>query len=375
MREISRRHVICYRAAINGMAEGHGSEAVATAIDVGAQDHPPGRSADLAIRLRGGDHGGRLNAERVRVHSLRGAMHLHRADDLGPLASALHVSDGADLEKASIGPFPLELDAAGLTFGAALDQVADAMGTVMSDGVRRTKGELSGAVTPLVDSRTAPWCTGCGVHHVQDALFRYATLQAGLTIEVESPQVFRFLPPVSYRRHASDEARAALVRRYLRLAGPARPAVLGTWLALSARAATRWWRLVADEVEPVTVDGHRMWVRSADLDRLCDPPAPDRVRLRGPYDPFLMVGDRTVIAPDATVRRATWAPTGNPGVVVVDGEIAATWRQRSTRGTLTLTVAPFVPLSGTDLDSAAGDLDAIRAAFGADRLATTVTPR
>ncbi len=378
MRAIGRRAVVGHRAAIHGMTAGHGGDALAAAVDVGVQDHPPGRSADLAIRLRGGapgDRGGHPTSELVRLHSVRAAMHVHRADDVGLLASALRVDDGADLERSSIGPFPLELRAAGLTFGAALDQVAEAMVTVMSDGVARTKGELSGAVTPLVDGRTAPWCEGCGVHHVHDALFRYATLQAGLTIDVRSPRMFRFQPPVSYRRRAPTDARAEVVRRFLRLAGPARPAVLAAWLALSPQAAATWWDLVADELEPVAVDGRRMWALAAELDRLADPPAPDRIRVRGPYDPFLMIGDRSLIAPDPTIRRATWAPAGNPGVVVADGEIAATWRHRTARGTLAIAIAPFGSLAGADLASAAADLDAVRTAFGADRLETAVATR
>ncbi len=65
------------------------------------------------------------------------------------------------------------------------------MTQVMADGRALTKGELSTAVSPMVDPRLAPLCPGCGVHHVQDALFRTATLQA-----VSSPRSTRLVVPL-----------------------------------------------------------------------------------------------------------------------------------------------------------------------------------
>jgi hypothetical protein len=38
------------------------------------------------------------------------------------------------------------------------------------------------------------------------------------------------------------------------------------------------------------------------------------------------------------VRRQVWRPTANPGVVLVRGELAGTWRQRTRRDRLELTV-------------------------------------
>lgn len=46
------------------------------------------------------------------------------------------------------------------------------MTQVMAGGRALTRGQLSTAVSPMVDPRLTPWCAGCDVHHVQDALTR-----------------------------------------------------------------------------------------------------------------------------------------------------------------------------------------------------------
>lgn len=263
-RSVGRGAVIAYRAAVHGLA-GPASSSADVLLDAGVQDYPTGASARLALRLRGRDGGG------VLVHGVRAAGHLHHADDLGLLAGALRIDDGNDLARPSIGPFGSEI---GTGFGTAVDEVAGAMRMVMSDGVARIKGELSGAVTPHVDRRLAPWCQGCGVHHVHDALFRYASLQAGLTIEVETSRLWRFLPPADYERADTDVARAELVRRFLRLAGPAAPARLADWLALTPAAGRRWWELVAGELEQVDVAAARC--RSTRPTARCWPTRPRR---------------------------------------------------------------------------------------------------
>src|SRR5690606_6769036 len=139
-------------------------------------------TATVALRARG------LTVDPGRlalVHSLRGAPHLHRVDDAAGLASVLRGLHVADFAPDQFGQFGQTMTDHGIDFGSALGQIAEAMREVYADGKPRTKGELSTALNDMVDSRLRPWCARCGVHHVQDVLFRYATLQAGLGIVVE----------------------------------------------------------------------------------------------------------------------------------------------------------------------------------------------
>ncbi|TDD70756.1 hypothetical protein E1262_08915 [Jiangella aurantiaca] len=357
---ITRAQVLAYRAAVSGLS---GPGAV---LLTGVQDHPAGMTARLAVALRGGGDG---DDDGVLVHSMRAAMHLHRSSDLGLLAAALRVDDGAELAKPSIGPFGTEI---GAGFGAGIDQVAAVMRDVMADGMARTKGELSGAVSPRIDRWLAPWCEGCGVHHVQDALFRFATLQARLVIDVESPSVFRFRtasldggPAAGAAGEAAEArvsaARAELVRRFVHAAGPARPAHLAAWLSLSPAAAKRWWSLAEADLTDVEVDGRRGSILAADAPLFEAVPEPGELRVLGPYDPLTELADREFLVPDAAARRQVWAAAANPGIVLRDGEIAGTWRRRTDRRRLTLTATAFgaLPPGWTDHESVRADADVI----------------
>lgn len=366
MTAITRARAIAYRARAHGLDTPGGAE---TVLAAGVQDYPPGRTADAALRLRGGPA-----RSTVLLHTVRGALHTHAESDAALLAAALRIEDGNEPAKAAMGPLGTDLAGAGISFAAALDAVAAAMREATGDAVARTKGELSGAVSPRLDAVLAPFCPGCGVHHVQDALFRYATLQAGLAVAVEPPKVTRYVAlnatgaPVP-----RDTARAHLVRRFLRAAGPARPPHLAAWLALSPAAARTWWDLVADELEPVDVGGRRAFIAAADTAALAGAEAVAGVRLLPPYDPLIETADRDLAVPDTARRRRVWRATGVPGVLLVDGEIAGTWRQRTTGSRLVLTLAPFAPLGARWQARAEPDAAVLAACAGADTVELHVT--
>jgi Winged helix DNA-binding domain len=361
---LTRDQVLAYRADVHELGAPAGQVAGSGVLGVGVQDNPPGRSARLALALRGRPAS---DESTLLIHSVRAAMHLHHRDDLGRYAAALRYEDPGELSQHSFGgPFAQELAAGGFTFADAVDGVASAMRTVMADGTERTKGELSTAVTPLVDPRLTPWCAGCGVHHVHDALFRYGTLQAGLTVEVESPTMFRFVrngQPLG--RVSTLRSRREIARRYLRLAGPVRPATLAAWLGLSPGGGRRWWDLVAGKLAPVTVDGRTGWVHDADVPDLASPPEPPELRLLAPYDPVTQLADRELLVPDPAHRREVWRAAANPGVLLIRGDIAGIWRQSTSNRLLIITVTPFSPLTATQRRAAADDARTIAVHAGA----------
>jgi winged helix DNA-binding protein len=328
---LDRRHVLAYRYAAHDLGPGSGRGT--TVLATGVQDYPPGKSALLALRLRT-----QTPPPTVLVHSIRGAMHLHRPADLPRLAAALKFDDGRDLAKESIGPFGAELEAGGIAFGAALDEVAAAMRAAADR--TPTKGELSALVRPQVDPKLAPWCAGCGADHVQDQLFRLATLQAGLVIVLD-PEGFRYRKAAPVEPADQRQSRAELVRAFLATFGPARPAHLASWLGCTPAAARRW----CDQGTGLwTLDAHRGEV-----------PEPRGVRLLPPYDPITELADRALLVPDPAQRRKVWRPAANPGIVLVDGEIAGVWRQRRSRDRLTLRIEPFTELTARHRRAAEAD--------------------
>ncbi|MDG4827566.1 crosslink repair DNA glycosylase YcaQ family protein [Asanoa sp. WMMD1127] len=313
-------------------------------LDTGIQDTPPGTTAAQALRLRVSS----APAGLALVHAARGAMHLHRAADLPLLAAALRPDDAADLRPQQFGPFFADLP---LPIGAAVDEVAGAMAAVMADGVRRGKGELSTALLARVDERLRPWCPGCAAHHVQDALFRLASLPAGLRLVPNGDGSADFVAAAVPAGSSRDDARAELVRRFLRYAGPTDRDGLAAWLALSPAAARRWWELA--DVVPVEADGRWLFLHPADLDAARAVPKARGVHLLPPYDPILELGDRHLLVPDPVARKQVWRATANPGVVLADGAVAGTWRRRGKR----ITVTPFVALTATTRRALTGATD------------------
>ncbi|TDD25225.1 winged helix DNA-binding domain-containing protein [Actinomadura sp. KC06] len=360
MTAISRAQVLAFRYAAHDLDPDAPDRSGETVLATGIQDYPPGRSAALALRLRTASP-----PPTVLLHSIRGAMHLHRAADLPRLAAALRIEDVRDLPAQSIGPFGTDLADEGIAFDTALDEVATAMRTAITDGRPLTKGELSGLVSPEVDQRLTPWCEGCGAAHVHDQLFRRATLQAGLAIEVDTttPSQFRYRPADPLPPADPVESRAALVRGFLATFGPARPADLASWLAITPKAARRWWNLIADDLRPVEIDGTKYWTHIDHLDRLqtTDPTTPRETRLLPPYDPLTELADRHLLVPDATQRKTVWRPAANPGILLVDTEIAGTWRQHRSGDRLTLKLHPFTKPSTQLRDAVTPDATTIAA--------------
>jgi hypothetical protein len=315
----------------------------------GVEDYPPGRTAGVALRARGA----RVDPARsVLLHSVRAAPHLHRAADVGCFAAALRPLEVTDLAKEHLGGFGPELARQHLSLPWAVGHVAETMRQVCADGQPRTKGELSAALIGLVDARLRPWCPGCAVHHVQDALFRYATLQAGLVLAVH-PAGFHYRSfPGAAPSPDPAESQATLVRRFLRLCGPCRPEHLARWLALSPTAARRLWRQPDDQLAAVTVDGRRGWAHHEDLDDLHHASTVTGIRLLPPYDPLTELADRELLLPDRAQRAAVWRPAGSPGVLLARGEIAGTYRRRTTAHRLTVTIQPFGTLTAADRSAA-----------------------
>jgi hypothetical protein len=341
-------------------------------LDVGIQDTPPGSVAPLALAARSRrPPAAYADPALALVHGVRGTMHLHRVADLALLAAALRPDDAADLLVSTHGPFFRERAAEGLPIDEIFDVVAAAMRLVMADGVmadritadrtmaggvpaggaERTKGELSTAITPLVPKPVAPWCGGCGARHVHDGLFRMASLQAGLRLRPAGDGSAVFLPPTGERgrgagavereRPDATAARRELTRRFLRRCGPTTVDALAAWLGFAPPAARRWWAALRDELVEVDVEGRRLWCHRDDLPGPADARSADGVWLLPPFDPLVELADRPLLVPDPARRRKVWRATANPGVLLMDGELAGTWRQRRSRGRPTVTVTPF----------------------------------
>ena len=136
------------------------------------------------------------------------------------------------------------------------------------------------------------------------------------------------------------DADRLLVRKFLHCHGPSTPALLAEWLGCSPAQARRLWNSVAQELEPVSVEGKARWLLSADRDALAHPCGPQER-----HDPYLDTRDRDVLLPDKALQKLVWRTVGNPGAVVLDGRISGMWTARTVRDRLELSVTAWQAFS------------------------------
>ncbi|MGR6321702.1 crosslink repair DNA glycosylase YcaQ family protein [Micromonospora soli] len=156
----------------------------------------------------------------------------------------------------------------------------------------------------------------------------------------------------------------ALVLAYLRLSGPATPGDAAGFLGASATELRRVWP--ADALAEVQVDGRRAWLPADRLDALRGAAPARLVRLLPPGDPWLQARDRALLVPEKAHQRQVWRMLGNPGALLVDGEVAGSWRAKQAgRGRLELTVTPFHRLPAAVTRALAAEAETVGAARGA----------
>jgi len=137
-------------------------------------------------------------------------------------------------------------------------------------------------------------------------------------------------------RGGAEPARLELLRRHLRCVGPSTPEGFRWWAGLERDDAERTWAGVGDELAEVDVKGTAAWLLADDVGALRRARQMRGVRLLPPGDPYLGGADRDRLVPQAAHRRAVWPPKNVwPGALLVDGEVAGTWRRQVRRVTIT----------------------------------------
>jgi hypothetical protein len=217
---------------------------------------------------------------------------------------------------------------------------------------------MSRQLTALMDEPHLRYCRPCDAVHIHEMPFRLAALRAGLELQADtSPPVLQPIP--GFRMADAVPERLDVVRGYLRLFGPATPQHVAAYLDAPVKDVSARW---PQDAEEVGVDGQRRWLLAADAERLAAGPA-RTTRLLGPFDPYLQLRDRSLLVPDAARGKDLWRTLGRPGAVLVDGEVAGTWRPRKAGKRLTVLVEPWQELSTavrTDIGRQAERLAAVR---------------
>jgi hypothetical protein len=360
VREVTRREVLGFRVRAQQLDREPGSADDAAILDLGVQDTGPdgGRWA-LALRGVNGLDDGAL----AMAWTIRGAPHLYRRSDLPGVVAATAPFSDADAGK-RIYDAAKPLKAAGIGTLEALDAIAGAMRSVVTAPM--VKGEVSTAVTALMDEPYRRNCAPCGAVHLWEMPFRLAALRAGLELQPgTSPPVLQPVPGL--RPADATPERLDVVRGCLRLLGPTTPRLVAGYLDAPVKDVQAHW---PDDVVEVSVDGDPRWVLAADAGRLGAEP-PDCVRLLGPYDLYLQGRDRALLVPDPAHAKTLWPTLGRPGGVLAGGEVAGSWRARRSGRSVTVTAELWAPAT-PDLRAAIEEQSQRLAGFRNARLASVI---
>ena len=144
-----------------------------------------------------------------------------------------------------------EVIAEGFTVREALDRVAAAARDGLADGPL-DRDAFHQAMRERLPDGLLPWCRGCQSHHVRPGFWR-ALGPLEVTVMPEKATWALADPPSM----PLDEARAELVRRFLRVYGPATHSQLASLAQTAASHAKQLFEAIADELEPAAVEGRR----------------------------------------------------------------------------------------------------------------------
>ncbi|MDB5058497.1 MAG: hypothetical protein JWO59_1969 [Chloroflexi bacterium] len=240
------------------------------------------------------------------------------------------------------------LKKAGMSATDALRQ-ASAVACDVLDGKMHKRGELSAAMTRRLPEVLCPECKPCGAFHVRESLFRLVGVQGVFVIARRPGKGSVYLRTDQWLNVSvsSDPvaARNALLRRYLRCFGPSTAEHFAAWAGIAPADARHSWDSMLDNLVEIDFEGRRSWLHADDLACLESPVQPTGVRFLPPFDAYLDQRDRETLLPDKALHSRVWTKLGNPGVVLVDGRLAGTWRPQKKGKRLVLTVETFSPAS------------------------------
>lgn len=239
------------------------------------------------------------------------------------------------------------LDKAKISATEALEQATAAALSELKDGML-TRSALSEGMTRRLPNGLTVECRPCKSRHVQEMLFRLVGV-AGVFIIARIGKNNLYVRPDQWlgKQPKADPAtaRAELLRRYLRCFGPSTVNHFADWVGITTADARRSWDEIADTLVEVNQDGRKAWLHADDLARFEKPPKVSGARLLPPYDAYLDQRDRATLVPEKALQRRVWTILGNPGVVLVDGEVVGLWRPQKKGKRLLVNVEAFVTLS------------------------------
>jgi hypothetical protein len=342
MRPLTPRRTRLLRLRGQQLLPSHAAPTVGAAarsvVGLQAQSWP---AAVLAVRPRTCNLTA-LNVERARVEGrtvvrswfMRGTLHLVATEDVGWLLGLLAPGAIASAQRRRLD---LGLDDATYTSAVRVLEAA------LADGPKsraEIEDELVDRGVPIEPKTQAL------IHLIQRAALEGRVCygpQRGREQEIVLLRDWVDVAPAL----DPDTALGELARRYLAAFAPAAPADFAKWSGLPMPLSRRAFAALAGELAEVSVWDAPAWITRESLGALDEfelERAEPTVRLLGAFDTYLIgYADRRSFADERYWNRIWYGGLISP-VVIVDGEVTATWKpERKARETI-VRISPFEPL-------------------------------
>ena len=208
---------------------------------------------------------------------------------------------------------------------------------------RRRSADLAVRLATLLGGKTMTHVQAERALGERSNRLRYATLSGTVRMRwdgARQPTLWTVPTPAI----GPDQARLELARRYLHVFGPTTEDAFAAWAGISLRAATAAFDALRRSLTSVRTPMGEAWILAADAPVLAAGPkagAPARLLPSGDAFFLLQGADRALLVPDARQRAQLWTSRVWPGAVLVDGDLAGTWR----RNQGTVSIEPWRRLS------------------------------
>jgi len=207
------------------------------------------------------------------------------------------------------------------------------------------------------------------------------TAYEGLTVHAEPcerescfARLDQWLPKIELSSVSEEEAQKRLLIRYFFGYGPATQQDFSLWSGLMAGDAKRAIENASSSLVQIRVEGAKgqLWLLKEDMKALdsIDLAEPAPARLLPKFDSILLGHkDRSRIIKDQHKELVFKPKAGDiAATVLIDGQIAGTWRHTRKRHTLAVTIKPFGKMTKDDLTEVEQQARELSQYMGAEEL-------
>jgi len=272
----------------------------------------------------------------VKTWLMRGTLHLARSADLPVYTAAMSTRWVSQMRPSWLKYIQVTEP----EFWKIVDEVGNAL-----DGKPLTREELIAVVSEGKSERVRELLgSGWG------GMLKPAARSGLLCFGPNRGQSVTFVRPREWLKSWADvdpdAGLAEMARRYLRAYGPATKSDFARWWGAWPGVGSAAWSALARELTPVSVEGVRLDLLTADLDAMQRANVESSIRLLPAFDPYILghasrdhLFER-VFAPRVS-RTAGWISA----VVLVNGTVVGTWTHTVAAKNLRINVEPFRRLS------------------------------